>query len=164
MDGRKLEKIISVVDESIKKKLPNAHWANDLIQFATSKCEIDGLIAAGSLFCPELIIIDEFVFIKQFWKYDEKESTEAINILKKQFNNDKKEIEIYVNSCPIGELFLGKKSNEMNDEDVLNQFGNMLCYFWKERLIKTFPDRSFKVNLVKDFDGEIGPCIILYEE
>ena len=156
--------IKSIVDESLKEKFSNADWANDLIQFATYKCEIDGLLAAGNLFCPELIIIDDFVFIKQFWKYEnEEESMKSLNILKTQFNNNKKEIEIFVNSCPIGELFLGKKSDEMDDEDILNQFGNMLCFFWKERLKMVFPNRIFIVSLINDFDGEIGSCIVLYE-
>ena len=32
--------IKSIVDESLKEKLSNADWANDLIQFATYQCEI----------------------------------------------------------------------------------------------------------------------------
>lgn len=76
--------IKSIVDESLKEKFSNADWANDLIQFATYKCEIDGLLAAGNLFCPELIIFDDFVFIKRFWKYEnEEESMKSLNILKR---------------------------------------------------------------------------------
>ena len=36
-------------------------------------------------------------------------------------------------------------------------------FFWKERLKMVFPNRNYNVSLINNFDGEIGQCIVLYE-
>lgn len=155
----------SIVDEKIKEKIPEAEWTDNLLQYASYKCEIDGLIAAASLFCPDVVVVNGYIFIKYLWNIsDEEESIEYINELEKRFGYNKKQIEKYVNTWSLGDFFVGDNSPKMNDIDILNQFGCLLCYFWKSRLKELFPKKEFEVILGKEMEGEIGLCISMYEK
>ncbi len=159
-----IKKYCSIVNEEIKEKIDDAKWAESLVQYASYKCEIDGLIAAAALFCPDIIEIDGYIFIKQFWNIDnEEESLVYIKKLEKQFGLDKKKIEKYVNTWSLGDFFIGNDSCNMNDIDVLRQFGNTLCYFWKIRLYQLFPNKQFEIALESEIEGEMGLCIFMYE-
>lgn len=57
-------------------------------------CKINGLIASAYLFCPQIIQVKDYIFIKQFWNCSKEESLEQIGKLEKQYCNDKKAIEI----------------------------------------------------------------------
>lgn len=45
----------SVIDSEIIDKIEDANWCTDLVQYATYKCKIDGLIASAYLFCPQIL-------------------------------------------------------------------------------------------------------------
>ena len=85
--------------------------------------------AAAYLFCPEIIEIEGHIFIKEFCNFKEGEEIEFLNDLKRYYNN-KKDIEMSVNSWSIGEFFLGD-IELMDNENVLTEFGKALVYFWK---------------------------------
>lgn len=154
----------SVVDKEIKKELREADWCRDLIQYATYKCKIDGLISSAYLFCPQIIEIEGYIFIEQFCEYEEGEEQEFINKLKEQYNNDKKNIELSVNTWSIGDFFSGETSELMNNLEILTEFGKALMYFWKLRVRELFPDRKIKIELGNDLMGEYGLCITMFEE
>lgn len=71
----------SVVNSDIVNEMKEADWCVDLVQYATYKCKIDGLIASAYLFCPEIILVKNYIFIKQFWNHNEKESVNFIEKL-----------------------------------------------------------------------------------
>ncbi len=79
----------SIVDETIKNEIIEANWCTDLIQYTTYKCKIDGLIAAAYLFCPQIIQVQDYIFIKQFWNCSTEESIERIRGLEEQYGNEK---------------------------------------------------------------------------
>ena len=68
-----------------------------IMYYGTWQCKIDGLIAAAYLFCPEIIEIEEHIFIKEFCTYEEGEETDFLSGLKEKYNN-KKDIEMSVNT------------------------------------------------------------------
>lgn len=80
----------SIVNEKIKNEMKDTAWCTDLIQYATFRCKIDGLIASAYLFCPEIIKIDDYIFIKHFWNCSEDKSAECIGRLEEQYDNNKK--------------------------------------------------------------------------
>lgn len=86
----KIKVLDSVVDAEIKNEINEASWCEDLVQYATYKCDIEGLIAAGYLFCPKVIQIKDYIFIEKFWYFsdDEDKSLDAINKMEKRFNNN----------------------------------------------------------------------------
>lgn len=154
----------SIVDNSIKKEIEDADWCPDLFQYATVKNGIDGLIAAGFLLCPEIIVVKGYIFIKAFWGHDdEDESMIAIENLEKQYNYNKKNIEMSVNTWSIGDLFVGETNTMMDNEKILYQFGEILVYFWKSRLNELFPTKKINVELGNELMGEYGLCITVFE-
>ena len=78
----------SIIDKSIKDQIKEAGWCADLMQYATYKCNIDGLLASACLFCPEIIQIENYIFIKKFWTCDVEESIECVKKLEEQYHND----------------------------------------------------------------------------
>lgn len=154
----------SIVDETIKNEIIAANWCTDLIQYSTWKCKMDGLIAAAYLFCPQIIQVENYIFIKRFWNCGVEESIERIRSLEEQYGNDKKTIEMSVNTWSIGDYFIGDASKLMDDEKLIQQFGDALVYFWKTRVKELFPEREITVELGNDLMGEFGLCITMYEE
>lgn len=154
----------SIVDETIKNEIMAANWCTDLIQYSAWKCKMDGLIAAAYLFCPQIIQVKGYIFIKQFWNCSVEESIERIRGLEEQYGNDKKTIEMCVNTWSVGDFFIGDSSELMDNEKLIQQFGDALVYFWKIRVKELFPEREITVELGKDLMGEFGLCITMYEE
>lgn len=143
--------------EDFKKEL-------DLLQYASGKSGIDGIILAAYLFCPDIIEVNGYIFLKEFWKCDEEKSLEMIKILEEQYSYDKKQIEMSVNSWSLGDFFIGCNSKLLDNEKVIRQFGETLVYFWKQRMVELFPERNIIVELGNELMGEYGLCITIYEE
>lgn len=154
----------SIVDETIKNEIIEANWSTDLIQYSTYKCKMDGLIAAAYLFCPQIIQVKDYIFIKQFWNCSVEESIERIRRLEEQYGNDKKSIEMSVNTWSIGDFFIGDSSEFMDNEKLIQQFGDALVYFWQIRVKELFPEKEIIVELGNDLMGEFGLCITMYEK
>lgn len=154
----------SVIDSNIINKIEDANWCTDLVQYATYKCKIDGLIASAYLFCPQILQIKDYIFIKQFWNCSAEDSINCIERLEEQFQYNKKAIEMSVNTWSIGDFFLGDSGELMNNEEILVQFGNAMVYFWKNRVKDLFPEKEIIVKLDHDLAGEFGLCITMYEK
>ena len=154
----------SIVDEKIKNEIIEANWCTDLIQYTTYKCKIDGLIAAAYLFCPQIIQVKDYIFIKQFWNCSTEESIGRIRRLEEQYGNDKKSIEMSINTWSVGDFFVGDSSELMDNERLIQQFGDAIVYFWKIRVKELFPEREIIVELGNNLMGEFGLCITMYEE
>ena len=152
----------SIIDENIKKEFKDSDRCPSLMYYGTRQCKVDGLIAAAYLFCPEIIEIEGHIFIKEFCNFKEGEEIEFLNDLKRYYNN-KKDIEMSVNSWSIGEFFLGDLEL-MDNENVLAEFGKALVYFWKRRAEELFPNRNIIVEMGMELFGEFGLSITLYEE
>lgn len=163
-----MEKIIrykSIVEEEIVSEFEKAqeNYNIDLFQYATNKCTIDLAISIAYILCPNFIKVKDYIFIESFWNTDDKDSIKKIKRLEKQYNYDKKAIEMSVNSWSIGDMFIGRDEPVMDNKKVLNQFGNALVYNWSRRARELFPERNFQVELGYEIMGELGLCITLYE-
>lgn len=154
----------SVIDNDIVDEIEDAKWCTDLVQYATYKCKIDGLIASAYLFCPQILQIKDYIFIKQFWNCSVEESLNCIDRLEKQYHNDKKAIEMSINTWSIGDFFVGDSGELMDNDKIIIQFGNAIVYFWENRVKDLFPDRKIVVKLAHNLMGELGLCVTMYEE
>lgn len=154
----------NIIDEDIQKEMKDTNWC-DLFTYACHTCKIDGLIAAAHLFCPRIIQVKDYIFIEQFWNSDTEEKSEKyINDLEKRFGDDRRSIEMMVNSWSIGDLFVGDTREIMDNQKVLVQFGNALVYFWKRRVDELFPDKNIVVELGCELMGEFGLSITMYQD
>lgn len=154
----------SVINSKIINEIKDANWCTNLVQYATYKCKIDGLIAAANLFCPQIIQIKDYIFIEQFWNCNEEDSFERISRLEEQYHNDKKAIEMSVNTWSIGDFFVGEASELMDNDKIMIQFAEAIVYFWKSRVKDLFPDKKIVVKLDNDLMGEFGLCVTMFED
>ncbi|MDE7252860.1 MAG: hypothetical protein K2O32_07960 [Acetatifactor sp.] len=154
----------SIIDTNIQHKLPEAGWCTDLVQYATYKCGIEGMISTAFLFCPEIVEVKGYIFIKQFFNCAEGKELEYLKSLEEQYQYNKKDIEMSVNSCSIGDFFVGDTRELMDDDDIISQFAHALVYFWKCRVRDLFPERNIVVELGYELMGELGLSITLYED
>ena len=143
----------SVFKSNIINEIEDASWCTDLVQYATCKCKIDGLIAAAYLFCPQIIQLRDYIFIEQFWNCNYEDSFDRISRLEEQYHNDKKAIEMSVNTWSIGDFFVGEASELMDNDKIMIQFAEAIVFFWKSRVKDLFPDKKIVVKLYNDLMG-----------
>lgn len=161
-----IKKYKSIVDNSIKNSIKDSDWVQDIVHYGLFKNQLDGTLAAAALFCPEIICINEYVFISMFLgEYgDEKKMLERVAQLEEQFNHCKKNIEMAVNSWSLGDFFLGDNCSLHCNDETMKQFEDVLCYFWQMRVNQLFPQKTIVVELGHELMGELGLCITMYEK
>jgi len=152
----------SIVDNSIFSEFEEQRGIC-LFNHSENSNFIDDFISVAHVLCPNVIEVEGHVFIDRFFNCSEKEALGALKELKKQFNNDKKQIEQWVNAWSFGDFFIGKYSPSLENDKILYQFGDILVYYWTRRFKELFPDRNIIVEYGEDLMGETGPTIIVYE-
>ena len=155
----------SVVNDNIFLEFKEQRGIN-LFNHSANSNSIEDFISVSYVLCPDIIDIDGYVFILDFFKSvgDEMENPIAkLQSFKKQYNNDKKKIEIMVNSWSFGDFFIGKNCVSMENEKILLQFGDILVYNWTRRAKEIFPNRNIIVEYGNGIGGELGLSITLFE-
>jgi hypothetical protein len=146
----------SVVDDNIMKYFPFQAGIN-LFNHATNSCTIEHAVSVASYFCPAVTEVDDFIFISYFYNG-------GLEDLKVQFGNDRKKIEMFVNSWSLSDFFREAWTELVNDDEVIINFGHTLQYFWQLRMKELFPERNIKVELGDNIMGEAGLTITVYQE
>ena len=152
----------SVVDNGVIREFDRAYDFEDLFSFATRACCIDGIIAAANFLCPDMICVRGYVFIKAFFS-NVTDPEDAVKKLEESCNYDKKAVEMSVNTWSIGDFFIGNSDPIMDNEKVLQAFGETVAYFWQRRAKELFPEKNIIAELGNNLMGEYGPCITMYE-
>ena len=127
-----------------------------LINHAANSSSIEDTLAVAKLFCPDFIEVDGCIFVLEFYQ-------DNIEKLKVQFSNDKKKIEMFVNSWALGDFFIGAYSESIENEKIIMEFGKALVYFWERRLRELFPKRTIIVEVGEEIMGESGLTIMVYQ-
>lgn len=127
-----------------------------LMNHAFNSCGIENMLASASVFCPEVVEVNDCVFISEFYNGN-------IESLEQRYGGDKKQIEMFVNSWSLADFFLLDDPSVHVDE-TLEAFGETLCYFWRMRFRELFPERKIVVELGDAIMGEWGLTITVYQE
>lgn len=159
-----IKKYDSVVDSNIKHNIKDSDWVEDIVHYGLFKNQLDGTLAAAALFCPDIVCVKDYVFIKMFLgDYDDEKLIEMVERLEENYNYCKKDIEMVINSWSLGDFFLGDNPQLSCSDENIKHFGDVLCYFWKMRVQNLFPERKIVVELGYELMGELGLCITMYE-
>ena len=172
LDGDKMEEIKkfkTLVDE---EKMLDAFYPehkknnySSLLYYATDTCGMDGLIAAAHFFTPEIVSCKGYIFIKEFLNCDSDEKIlKTVEDLEKQYNYDRKMIEMSVNSWGVGDFFLGHSEDIYDNEEVIYQFAECMAYFWKKRIDEVLPGNKVVVEIGEEIMGEYGISITFYQK
>jgi len=146
----------SVVDKSIFNEFEEKNGIS-LMNHVANTCTIDSFIAVSSILCPEIIEVNGCIFISELYN-------DNIERLEKQFDNDKRKIEQFVNTWSLGDYFMATYTNSIENEKIINQFGSILVYFWKRRIKELFPNKKIVIEIGEEIMGESGLAITVYQE
>ena len=125
---------------------------------------IEDFISMSYVLCPEMIEVNGYVFIVDFFRERDNEAVEKVKNLEEQFSGDREKVEQWVNSWSFGDFFIGKDCKAMDNEKILRQFGDILVYFWSRRARELFPKKNIIVEYGDDLMGELGLSITLYQQ
>lgn len=125
---------------------------------------IEDFISVSYVLCPNIIEVNGYIFIADFFEVKENEALGKLLNLESQFDSNKKQIEKWVNSWSFGDFFIGKHCESMDNEKILKQFGDILVYNWTRRAKELFPNRNIIVEYQDGIMGELGLSVTLYEQ
>ena len=127
-----------------------------LMNHASNTCGIEKALAVASVLCPEVVEVKGYIFIAEFYNGD-------IDSLEEQYNFDRKNIEMWVNSWSLAEFFLQASNESVYIDQIIEEFGKVLTYFWNLRMKELFPEKTVIVEIGDEIMGENGLTITLYQ-
>jgi hypothetical protein len=149
-----MKKYESVVNEKILNAFSEIR-GRSLINHVSNSYDIEMAIGFASLYCPEVIEIDDCIFIAEFYNGN-------IDRLKAQYKS-RKEIEIFVNSWSLTSLLSNNEKINYN-VDYIDEFAKAIQYFWQMRIKELFPNRKVIVEIGEGIMGESGLAVTVYQE
>lgn len=149
-----MKKYKSIINEKILNDFSEIQ-GRSLMNHVANSYNIEMAIGFASLFCPEIIEVDNCIFISEFYNGN-------IDELKKYYNNTK-DIEMFVNSWSLQSLI---KDCESLDHSVnyIDEFAKAIQYFWQIRVNLLFPNRNVIVEIGNEIMGEEGLAVTLYQK
>lgn len=135
-----------------------------LFNHACNCCEIEDFLAISYVLCPDIIEVNGYVFLADLFEERGKEAINEIRRLERQFNYCKKDIERWVNSISLGEFFFGRDTPSMDNDKILQSFGEVLVYNWTKRFHEVFPNKNIVIEIGNEIMGELGLTITIYED
>lgn len=154
----------SIVNEQIFHEFKEQR-GDTLFNHSSNSNFIEDFISVAYVLCPDIIEVNGYIFIADFFGTQEDKAIENLLGLESQFNSNKKHIEQWVNSWSFGDFFFfGKDCESMDNLKILKQFGDILVYNWMRRAKELFPNRNIIVEYGEGLMGELGLAITLYEQ
>lgn len=152
-------KIESLINEKEVQILSNGN--SSLMNIAQNRYTLIDHLLISSVFCPELLVIDDVVFISEFY------GKTSFITLKTECNNDPTLMEKMINTKLLSDFFiLGGNFDELANENetLLLQFGHILNFFWQSWFNKNFPERNFVIKVGGNLFPEEDLAITVYQE
>ncbi|GGI11594.1 hypothetical protein [Gottfriedia solisilvae] len=131
----------------------------DLYNHAFNTLSIEQYISVGNILWPEVIEIDGYIFISEFYK----SNASNIEELEERFSKDRKQIEMYVNSWSLIEFASGTTDESLNNDNLFGEFSDLIKFFWTMRFNQLFPDKEIVVEVGYAIMGESGETITVYQ-
>jgi len=146
----------SIADNEVMKHFKTI-MGRSLMNHASNTCGIEETLAVASVLCPEVVEVKGYVFISEFYNGN-------IDNLEEQYNHNKKDIEMFVNSWSLADFFLQSSDESVHKDEIIEEFGKVIKYFWQLRMKELFPDKKIVVELGDEIMGERGLTITVYQE
>lgn len=125
-----------------------------LMNHVYNSYNIDAALAIAGLFCPEVVEVNDYIFISEFYNG-------GIDDLEQQFKYDRKKIEMFVNSWSLADLILNDSS--IHNDKLVDELGKVIKYFWELRFQRLFPERNIVVEIGDKIMGERGLTVTVYQ-
>lgn len=161
MSHYKLNK--GIVDNKIFEEFDEQKGIS-LFNHSANCCSIDDFLSIAYTLCPDIVEINEYIFVSDLFDAEGEEAFERIRRLEQQFNGDKVKIEQWVNSTSLGDFFIGSYTPLMDNDKIIDEFSKLLVYFWGRRMKELYPNRNIVVEIGDEIMGELGLTITMYEK
>lgn len=148
-----MKKYESIVNPNIFRKFKNIRGTT-LINHVSNSYDIEAAIGFATLYCPEIIEVEDCIFISEFYNGN----IESL----KAWLKSRKEIELFVNSWSLTGLLMDNDELDYNI-NYIDEFGKAIQYFWQMRVNHLFPDKKICVEIGEAIMGEIGLTVTLYQ-
>lgn len=131
-----------------------------LMTIALNKFSIVDYFLVSAMFCPELIVIENSIFIKEFY------GGTNFDKLKQECDNNVTLMEKMVNTKLLGEFFLSSGYfNSLDGEKAIAlKFGNILKFFWLNWFKHNFPNKQFIIEVGENLFPEEDLAITVYQK
>lgn len=150
----------SVIDESLLQEFPE-HLPT-LMNYAANLVGLPATLAVISVIWPRIIEDHGLVFLAELHPIsDEDRKRERFIGVTSQ---EKQHIERITNAVSLGQMFYSEKIEVLENEKLLDAFGEALKYFWSLRLQLLFPEKEFIVEIGQNIASEEGIVITFYRK
>jgi len=123
--------------------------------YVNMKADLDMALAFAKFYSPEVIIIEDYFFLK------DKFSKRLFELWKKECNNSKIDVEKMMNIYQLRDFFHINDQDTNNIDEKLKALGNVLKFFWEMSFSRRYPDKQVKVEVFEEDDEEL--FITVYE-
>ncbi|WP_197073677.1 hypothetical protein [Paenibacillus sp. FSL H7-0357] len=165
-DGEDMNRVTiheSIVNNKIFEEFQTRNGIS-LFNHSANSCSLEDFLAVSYVLCPDLIEIDGYIFIADFFIEEGDAAIEKVKRLEMQFNNNKRDIQQWVNSWSFADFFIGNVTEGLDNSKILEQFGEIIVYYWSRRAKEIFPEKNIIVEVGNEIMGELGLSVTLYEE
>ena len=129
------------------------------------------VIKLAYILTPNFIVVEDCVFAEDLLlHYGERtvsseEVLQKVYDLKQMCDGDRKKMEMTVNSWSVFDLLAiyGIELEDSSDDSIVEEYAEILLYFWQLRVKNLFPDRQINVELGYEIMGELGLTITVYQ-
>src|SRR5450631_3108063 len=142
----------SVIDESLLQEFPD-HLPT-LMNYAANLVGLPATLAVISVIWPRIIEEHGLVFLAELHAVSEEDQKQERYI--SLTSQEKQHIERITNAISLGQMFYSEKIEVLENERLLDAFGEALKYFWSLRLQLLFPEKEFIIEIGQNIAGEEG--------
>lgn len=144
----------NIVTIDLMDRFPSQYPHKSFFNYVSNLVGLEGVLSVAGLFAPELIIENNCIFLKENYEMIAKMN------LYKEYENDNKTLERYVNLLCVSEFYLLAADEAFEDEFLFHEFARVIMRFWQMYLQNQFPEKEFDFELHENglFD-EDGLCI-----
>ncbi|WP_169007582.1 hypothetical protein [Faecalispora jeddahensis] len=122
--------------------------------YVNIKSDIQGALAFANFFCPEIIIKDNCILLKDHFNqknYDD---------WKERLNGDKTQIEKIMNIYEIQDFFhIHSDTNDPFYNEQIKALAKSIQFYWSLTLQHNHPDKNIIVSVFEEYDAL---CITVY--
>jgi hypothetical protein len=70
---------------------------------------------------------------------------------------------MFVNSWSLADFFLQASDESVHKDEIIEEFGKVIQYFWRIRMKELFPEKKIVVELGDAIMGERGLTVTVYQ-
>ncbi|WP_126631192.1 hypothetical protein [Dictyobacter alpinus] len=151
----------SIVKESLLSDFPDK-GSPTLANYATNFVGLPATLAVASVFWPRIVEVGDLIFLAEQYQ-PSKDEIGLERYEQKRTQEERRSLERVMNASSLGQMFYAEKLEILENEQLLDAFGETLKFFWALRLKNLFPDKDFVVEIGDNIGGEEGRVITFYQ-